>query len=65
MLFSVTALLDNTEMLSGIETPLFKKLNPSGAPLLPNLRRYQALAVCYTAARLMPCIFGKRDACRF
>ena len=42
-----------------------EKLNPSGAPLLPNLLRYQAFAVCYTAARLLPCIFGKRGACRF
>jgi len=57
--------LGDTEMLSGIQVPLFKKLNPSGAPLLPNLLRYQSLAVCYTATRLMPCIFGKRGACRF
>jgi hypothetical protein len=64
-LFNVLELLSDTEMLSGIEAPSFKKLNPSGAPLLPNLLRYQALAVCYTAARLLPCIFGKRGACRF
>ena len=50
----------NTEMLSEIHNPLFKKPNPSGAPLLPNLPRYQALAVCHTAARLLPCIFGKK-----
>ena len=54
-----------TEMLSRIQGFSSKKLNPSGAPLLPNLLRYQALAVCYTAARLLPCIFGKRGACRF
>ena len=53
------------EMLSKIQGFSARKLNPSGAPLLPNLLRYQALAVCYTAARLLPCIFGKRDACRF
>jgi len=49
-------------MLLESQVPLFKKLNPSGAPLLPNLLRYQALAVWYTAARLLPCIFGKRGA---
>jgi len=53
------------EMLSGIQGFSARKLNPPGAPLLPNLLRYQALAVCYTAARLLPCIFGKRGACSF
>jgi hypothetical protein len=36
----------------------FKIAHPSGAPILPNLQRYQALAVEFTAARLLPCIFG-------
>ena len=55
----------DTEMLSVIQYLSFKKLSPSGAPLLPNLLRYQAFAVCYTAARLMPCISGKSGACKF
>jgi len=42
----------------------FKIAHPSGAPSLPNLRRCQALAVKFTAARLMPCIFGKLGACK-
>ncbi len=37
-------------MLSKIRGFSVNKLNPSGAPLLPNLRRYQALAVLYTAS---------------
>jgi len=57
--------LDDIEMLLVIQGISFKKLNPSGAPLLPNLLRYQALAVCYTATRLLPCIFGKRGTCKF
>ena len=65
MLFRSQGIIGDTEMLSGIHDASFKKLNPLGAPLLPNLRRYQAVAVCYTAARLMPCISGKRGACRF
>ena len=55
----------NIKMLSEIQDISFKKLNPSGAPLLPKLLRYQAIAVGYMAARLLPCIFGKRDACKF
>ena len=65
MLIEFQELFEDTEMLSAINRLPFKKLNPSGAPLLPNLLRYQAFAVCYTAARLLPCIFGKRGACRF
>jgi len=35
----------SAEMLSKIRGFPINKSNPSGAPLLPNLRRYQALAV--------------------
>ena len=38
--------------------------DPLGAPILTNLPRYQALAVKFTAARLVPCIFGKLGACK-
>jgi len=42
----------------------FKIAHPSGTPILPNLRRYQELAVKFTAARLMPYIFSKLGACK-
>jgi hypothetical protein len=42
----------------------FKIAHPSGTPILPNLLRYQALAVKFTAAHLLPCIFGKLGACK-
>jgi hypothetical protein len=45
MLIEFQELFKDTEMLSAINRLPFKKLNPSGAPLLPNLLRYQALAV--------------------
>jgi hypothetical protein len=40
------------------ELEFFKIVYPSGAPILPDLLRYQALAVndYGSAARLMPCI---------
>ena len=60
MLIEFQELFKDTEMLSAINRLPFKKLNPSGAPLLPNLLRYQSLAVCYTATRLMPYLRQKR-----